>query len=61
MSDDFRLETLIVTPEGFPHGLRCMDCNEVIPNGDAYAHRATDNPEIAEIVCLSCGLAEVTP
>lgn len=30
--------SLIVTPDEFPHGLRCANCNRIIENGEPYAH-----------------------
>ena len=52
----------IVTAQGFPHGVRCMDCHDPIPEGAAYISRTADCPHgdvlcvHGEIVCVACGV-----
>lgn len=29
----------VVTRDEFPHGLRCIDCNRIIENGEPYTDR----------------------
>jgi hypothetical protein len=51
---------LIVAPEQWPHGLRCMDCDKRLTAGSAYSKRLVEldaeGDPIVEIVCLPCGL-----
>jgi hypothetical protein len=48
----------------WPHGLRCLDCDRKLEDGDRYATRlqgfAVDGTPVTEIICLECALA-VTP
>ena len=63
------MDTNIVTAEDFPHGLRCMDCDEIIESGQTYSTRLTGihsnqiviegKPEdvfLTELTCVPCGL-----
>ena len=53
------MSALIVSRREWPHGLRCMDCDERIALGYAYSKRligvAGDCP-VVEIVCVPCAL-----
>lgn len=41
----------------FPHGLRCLDCHEVIGRGDWYeSYEEYPDDSVAEVICLSCGV-----
>ncbi len=55
------MNNLIVTPEEWPHGLRCMDCDTTLGEGTAYSKRLTaihdEGYPVVEIVCAPCGLA----
>ena len=58
MADD-----LIYTDEGFPHGLRCIDCDHLFSDGERYARRLLSMTEfmdepafITEVVCVPCSL-----
>jgi hypothetical protein len=45
--------------EDWPHGLRCIDCDRLLADGDRYATRLTgfqDEIPITEVVCLECAL-----
>lgn len=46
--------------EDFPHGLRCIDCDRALAEGDRYATRLEaftgDGVPITEIICLECAL-----
>jgi hypothetical protein len=52
-------QALIVTPEGFPYGVACDNCQRVLTDGETYSHRlsafAGDVPVVV-IVCVPCGL-----
>lgn len=53
------MSDLTVTREGFPHGLRCIDCHERIPPGANYWPRLIEvraDAFITELICLSCAL-----
>lgn len=48
---------LIVTRQGFPHGVRCGDCNEQLALGERYFPRAEGmigDALLTVIVCLRC-------
>jgi len=57
---------LIVAPEQWPHGLRCMDCDVRLTAGSAYSKRlvaiagtgtfAGEPTYVVEIVCAPCAL-----
>jgi hypothetical protein len=32
------MDGLIITEEGWPNGLRCMDCNEALAEGAPYSN-----------------------
>lgn len=57
------MSELIVTAEDWPYGLRCMDCNEKLPEDSAYSKRlvavADLESPVVEIVCVPCGLGLV--
>lgn len=38
------------------YGMVCMDCNTPFDLGDFYVQRETETPDVAEIVCLGCGM-----
>jgi hypothetical protein len=47
----------IVTPTGFPYGVRCTDCDRDLLAGDPYTDRAYSmcgNDMVTEIVCFYC-------
>lgn len=48
---------LVVTAEGFPHGIRCSICDEIIENGQRYSEILDgfirDTPLVL-LVCMSC-------
>lgn len=54
------MNEMTVTREGFPHGLRCIDCHERIPEGANYSQRLEgvmdDDTYVVEIVCVPCAL-----
>lgn len=53
------VERNIVTPKDWPHGLRCMDCDIGLNEGDVYSERLTEvvnGVPLVEVVCLSCAL-----
>jgi hypothetical protein len=64
------MDELIVSEDGWPYGLRCMDCGTSMKEGTAYSKRlvgvascAADEADssdcgypIVEIVCVPCGL-----
>lgn len=46
--------------EDWPHGLRCIDCDKTMEEGDRYASRLEgfiDETPVTYIVCLECALA----
>lgn len=48
-----------VSAEEWPHGLRCMDCDTSLDDGDPYSERLggfVDETPAVEIVCLSCAV-----
>lgn len=51
-------------PAEWPHGLRCIDCDRKLAEGDRYATRleafTEDGTPITEVICLECAL-KVTP
>jgi hypothetical protein len=52
-------ENLIVSEEDWPHGLRCIGCDEKLTAGMAYSERLLafqDDLPVVEIVCVPCGL-----
>ena len=54
-------ETTMNTVNGvdWPHGLRCMDCDTDLDDGDPYSERLTafiDETPAVQIVCLSCAV-----
>jgi hypothetical protein len=52
-------ESHIVRIEDWPWGLRCMDCDRGLGEGDAFSERLTDIVEgvpLVEVVCLDCAL-----
>lgn len=42
-----------------PHGMRCIDCNQVFQIGDVYVQRPTENDAVVECVCIGCGLTSM--
>jgi hypothetical protein len=53
----------IVHAEDWPHGLRCIDCHDLIEDGSPYSERLTSMIEgtpVVEIVCVPCGLGLAT-
>jgi hypothetical protein len=48
-----------IEPGEFPHGLRCMDCDEPLGDGDTYSKRLVgfmlDDP-VVELVCVPCAM-----
>lgn len=48
-------------PDQWPHGLRCIDCERLLGEGDRYATRleaiSGDGIPIVEIICLECALS----
>lgn len=58
MSENAR--PLVVRREDWPHGLRCMDCDTKLDNGDLYSERLSgfvDETPAVEIVCLNCAVS----
>lgn len=54
----------VYVPEEWPHGLRCMDCNDLFIEGQPIAERLTGMTEVEgepafsiEIICVPCSLA----
>ncbi|MCF8610021.1 hypothetical protein L5G28_07580 [Gordonia sp. HY285] len=60
MSDPMDGDAGLVTPEGFPHGLRCIACRDLIPNGHAYARVPLLGGNY-ELVCATCAIRQETP
>lgn len=51
----------VVTELDFPHGLRCMDCDEVIEPGQVYSERLRGmigGDFFVELVCPPCALGK---
>lgn len=49
----------LVRTEEWPHGLRCMDCDTDLNEGDTYSERLTEivnSVPLVEVVCLPCAL-----
>jgi hypothetical protein len=47
----------VVTEQGFPHGLRCIRCDERIPVGDTYVsvpNGMAGDAFVSELVCHGC-------
>ena len=45
------------TEKGFPHGLRCANCNKPIAYNEMFIDRPVDvatEPIIVELICLEC-------
>ena len=49
--------------EDWPHGLRCIDCDKLMQEGDRYATRLIGMSEyafepavVSEVICLECAL-----
>ncbi len=41
------------------HGLKCMDCKQMLNDGDLYSERLSgfvDETPAVEIICVSCAL-----
>lgn len=53
MSDPMGGDVGLVTLEGFPHGLRCVECHDVIAEGHAYA-RVPALGGTYELWCAAC-------
>jgi hypothetical protein len=52
-------DTLIMNKEDWPYGLRCLNCNEKIPEGNIYSKNLvgiSDDTFIMEIVCGLCAM-----
>lgn len=50
---------LVVEPEEFPFGLRCMDCDRQISTGALYSERlsgVSGESFVVELVCVECDL-----
>lgn len=48
----------------WPHGLRCMDCDRELSDGDRYTSRIVafqDDIPVMEIICLECALRAGLP
>lgn len=48
---------LPVRAEEWPHGLRCMDCDRPLRDGDRYTKRVDSmigDAVVTEIVCVPC-------
>lgn len=59
MSNSFNGDAGIVTTTEFPHGLRCMECAELLVPGTAYATKPGPvpfDPSVSVIVCVACSL-----
>jgi hypothetical protein len=56
---DNRLSARPIEPGEFPHGLRCMDCDESLLPGDIYSKRLVsflgDEP-VVELICVPCAM-----
>lgn len=54
------MTVLTIRTEEWPHGIRCMDCDRELRDGDIYSERLTDlTPDgvpIVELVCSDCAL-----
>ncbi len=52
-------EPLIVHAADWPHGLRCLECDERLVEGMAYSQRLVAMAgkwPVLEIVCVPCGM-----
>ena len=47
----------IVNPDEYPHGLRCMSCNDVIKYGDTHVYKSIDI-DVNEVWCANCALID---
>lgn len=47
----------ITTPDEYPHGLRCMNCDDVIPYSDAHVYKPISD-DVQETWCAPCVMAE---
>lgn len=56
---DHRPDRYLIEPGEFPHGLRCMDCDESLTPGDTYSKRLVafmgDEP-VVELICVPCAI-----
>lgn len=58
---------LIVTAGGFPQGLRCVDCDALMPDGAEYRERlltlgtlGAEDCAVVEIICVECDEEETS-
>jgi len=54
---------LVVKTEDWPHGLRCMECNRELVEGDQYSERLSgfvDDTPAVHIICAECAVAGAT-
>lgn len=49
----------ITTPDEYPHGLRCMSCDEVIEYSEAHVYRLVGD-DVQEVWCATCALTNIT-
>lgn len=52
-------EMALVTAAEYPHGLRCMDCDDLMPEGTASCEVFDDvcGPfEISVVICPACAI-----
>lgn len=55
------MSDFIIDKAEWPHGVRCMDCDRLFEDGEAYWEDSTDD-DVVELVCLTCAVnRRVTP
>jgi hypothetical protein len=51
------LAGLVVRGSDWPHGLRCMECDRVLPDGSIYGEQLVGlvgETPVTEVVCADC-------